>query len=498
MTEIASPPGQPRLFAEGRRPVLIALISVIAIASYNNLSAAAALPDIGDDLGNISLLPFVITIELITSAIAVLAAGPVVDGIGARRTFRVAALGFIITSLMVAAAPTMVTLVVFRALQGVFAGAIMTVAIASIGLTVPQPLRPRAFAMTSSVWGVMGVAGPAVAAILVATVGWRGIFLINVPVTAFALLLGWNQIPDRAPDANTQRFDGVGLALVAIITTGALATASAEPLVMAPAVLVMLLAAAGYRQWSRRTAEPVVHLRHLLDRRYRTVHLTSMLVLAGGVGANSFLPLYLRTVKGQSASLAAFGVLFLTVGWSVSAFVASRLQDERSGESVSLLGTMIAAPAAVATAIVVALSAPIGTIYAAFFFLGAGVGMVTSTGAALLQARTEATEMGRLNAAHQFMRTLALTLGIAVVGAISLAVVDARTGDVETVRDLLDGDDDLLSPEVIDGIADAVRDGYALAIGAMAIAVLASIPSAMRLQHTRDRGSEPYGVASGP
>lgn len=498
MTELASPPGTTRLFGDGRQPILIALISVIAIASYNNLSAAAALPDIGDDLGNISLLPFVITLELLTSAIAVLAAGPVVDGIGARRTFRVAAIGFIITSLMVAAAPTMITLVVFRALQGIFAGAIMTVAIASIGLAVPKPLRPRAFAMTSSVWGVMGVAGPAIAAILVATVGWRGIFLINVPVTAFALLLGWNQIPDREANATTQRFDGVGLALVAVITTGALATVSAEPLVMAPAVLIMVIAAAGYRQWSRRTAEPVVHLRHLLDRRYRTVHLTSMLVLAGGVGANSFLPLYLRTVKGQSASLAAFGVLFLTVGWTMSAFIASRLQDKRSGESVSLLGTTIAAPAAIATTIVIAIAAPVGAIYAAFFFLGSGVGMVTSTGAALLQARTEPTEMGRLNAAHQFMRTMALTLGIAVVGAISLAVVDAQTGDVETVRQLLDGDDDLLAPETISNIADAVRDGYAIAMGAMALAVLGAIPSAMRLQHTRDRGSEPHGVASGP
>ena len=64
-----------RLLGGGRRPTVIALMSLIAIASYNNLSAAAALPDIGDDLGNIGLLPWVITLELLTSAVAVLAAG---------------------------------------------------------------------------------------------------------------------------------------------------------------------------------------------------------------------------------------------------------------------------------------------------------------------------------------------------------------------------------------------------------------------------------------
>ena len=92
-----------RLAGDGRRPIILALLTVIGIASYNNLSAAAALPDIGDDLGSISLLPFVITIELLTSAVAILAAGPVVDSFGARRVFRVAAIGFIVTSIAVAA-----------------------------------------------------------------------------------------------------------------------------------------------------------------------------------------------------------------------------------------------------------------------------------------------------------------------------------------------------------------------------------------------------------
>ena len=99
------------------------------------------------------------------------------------------------------------------------------------------------------------------------------------------------------------------------------------------------------------------------------------------------------------------------------------------GEWVSLLGSMIATPAVFATALVIYVDAPVWLIYAAFFWLGSGVGMITSTGAALLQSRTAATEMGRLNAAHQFLRTLSLTFGIAVVGAVTLAVVDTRTGN---------------------------------------------------------------------
>ncbi|MEQ8841004.1 MAG: MFS transporter [Acidimicrobiales bacterium] len=481
MTE--SPLLDNRLLGEGRRPVVVAVMSLIAIASYNNLSATAALPDIGDDLGDIGLLPFVITLELLTSAVAVLAAGAVVDSLGARRVYRVATVGFVVMSLTVAAAPTMPLLLAARAVQGIFAGALMTVGVASIGLAIPARLRPKAFAFTSSVWGVMGVAGPAIAAIFVATVGWRAIFVVNVPVTVIAAALGWHRIPDRQDGAPAHRVDRVGLALVAAITTAALALATYSPVVIAIALATLALAVPLYVRWAHRTPDPVVRLPHLLEPRYRTVHVTSMAVLAGGVGANSFLPLYLRTTRGQSTGVAAFGVMFLTVGWTASAYVASWLQERWRGEWVSLLGSAIATTAVVFTAACVHLDAPVPVVYAAFFSLGAGVGMVTSTGAALLQSRTRPAEMGRVTGAHQFLRTIALTLGIAAVGAITLAVVDARTGDIESVRDLLSGDDVAVPVDLLDSISD----GYAIAIAALAVVVAASIPSALRLVRTRDQ-----------
>ncbi|MEM7140599.1 MAG: MFS transporter [Actinomycetota bacterium] len=477
------------LTAEGRRPIIVALMTIIGIASYNNLSAAAALPDIGDDLGDISLLPFVITVELLTSAVAVLASGPIVDSLGARRVFRSAAIGFIVTSVLVAVAPTMPILVGARAVQGIFAGAIMTVGVASIGLAIPERLRPRAFAMTSAVWGVMGVASPAVAAVLLTTAGWRAIFLVNIPVTVIALVAGWNRIPDRREDAAPQRVDRRGVVLVAAITTAVLACATYEPVVILVSVVVLVVAVPGYAAWTRRTPDPVVRIPHLVDGRYRSVHLTSMAVLAGGVGANSLLPLYLRTARGQSTSVAAFSVLFLTIGWTTSAWISSRLQDRFAAEWVSLLGASIATPAAIATALAVGVDAPIPVIYGVFLWLGGGVGMVTSTGAALLQSRTRDEEMGRLTGAHQFLRTISITFGIAIVGAITLAVIESRVRDVEVVRDLLSDDDVVVSADTL----VAITDGFAYAIGAVAVIVAGSLLSALHL--VRHRGQ---GVASAP
>ena len=470
-----------RLWGPQHRPVMLALMSTIGIASYNNLSVAAALPDVGNDLGSIGLLPWVITVELLTSAVAVLATGPIVDSFGVRRTFRVAAAGFAATSLLVAFAPSMLTLIGARAVQGLFVGTVMTVALTGIGLAIPARLRPRAFALTSAVWGVMGVAGPAIAAVIVATVGWRGIFVVNLPVTALAAAVGWNVLPDRQPQATRVSVDRVGIVLIALVAGSALSLTADRTVVTLIGGSTFVIAGAAYFVWARRVPQPVVRLRHLGGRRYRTVHLTSMAVLAGGVGANSFLPLYVKGVRGAGTAAAAFSVLFLTVGWSTSAFVSSRLQDRWAGEWVSLLGSVMALPAAAAVALVIHIDAPLPVVYCAFVWLGAGVGMITSTGAALLQSRTSATEMGRLNGAHQFLRTLAITLGIAIVGAVTFAVVGRRVGDVESVRSLLGDDDAAMSGEVV----KALGDGYSLAVTVTAVIVALSVPAAVRLVRTR-------------
>ena len=481
------------LWGPRHRPVMTGLVSIIAIASYNNLAATAVLPDIGDDLGRIKLLPWVITIELLTSAVAVLAAGPIVDSAGVRKTFRIAGIGFMITSIIVAAAPTMPALIVARAAQGIFAGGVMTVATAGIGVAIPSVLRPRAFASISTVWGVMGVAGPAIAALLVAVSSWRAIFIVNIPVTVIALWVGWNQLPDRqstesAEATGSKRIDGVGLVLVTIITAAALSLTTATPLVVIVGAVVMGASVAVYLRWAQRTPEPILRLGHITAIRYRDVHITSMAVLAAGVGVNSLLPLYIRGVRQESTTVAAFSVLYMTVGWTAGAWIASQLQDRWRGETVSFLGSIIAFPSTVAVAAVIHIDAALPIVYLMFAWMGLGVGMITSTGAALLQNRTEMAEMGRLNGAHQFLRTISLTIGIAAVAAITLAVVDHRVGDVEAVRDLLSD-----KPKVVPaGLVSALSDGYAWASTAAAAIAAITVPSALHLFRTRHHtGSVP-------
>ena len=94
------------------------------------MALVAALPAIADDLGGVALLPWVITAFLATSAVAGIVAGPIIDGIGVRRTFRITGIWFLSSSAAAAVAPTMTLLVVARALQGIGGGLVISVALA--------------------------------------------------------------------------------------------------------------------------------------------------------------------------------------------------------------------------------------------------------------------------------------------------------------------------------------------------------------------------------
>ncbi len=470
----------PRLFDRENRAATVAVMTSVGIIAYNNLAVSAALPEVGNDLGNVALLPWTISVELLTSGVAVLFAGPLVDGMGARRVFRWSVSGFMITSFLCATSPSMAWLIAARALQGITAGVLMTVVTSVIGLAFVADLRPRVFAVSSSVWGVMSLAGPTIAASLVAVVGWRSVFFLNLPVSTLAAWAAWKVMPERQADAQSARFDGRGVTLITIISAAALATVEGSIAAVAAGLSIGGLALLAYVRHARRAPHPVMRIHHVVHSRYRSIHSTAMLVIGAGLGAFAFLPVYMRGARGTSLTAAAFSIVFHSVGWSSSAFVASRLQRHHASERIILGGTLIAAPMLAGAAVAVTLEAPLPIIFALLFGVGCGIGTVSATGIATLQGRIPITEMGRIIAAHQFVRTIGSTYGVGLAGMVLLSTVDRRTGDVEAVRDLLGDDGSVIDASVVDALAA----GYGFALLVTAAFMALAIPSAVHLVRT--------------
>jgi MFS family permease len=463
--------------------VTLANLTVVAIAAFDGLALVAALPAIADDLGGVALLPWVITAFLATSAIAGITAGPIIDAIGVQRTFRATGVWFLATSALAAIAPTIEMLVVARLLQGIGGGLVISVALAAVGLTYPAKLRPRAFAANSMVWGVMGFGGPVLTAGLLAIGSWRLVFVIQLPITALALAAGWRTLPSTRHDATRIATDARGIGLIVVLVASSLVATSElgnRWLLAGAGAVAAIGAAVAFWRHIGRVDHPLVERAHLTRFPLRRIHLTSGLVLVAGLAADNYLPLYLQTSRGRSESFAAFSVMFLTIGWTGAAFLVSRLLERRHESELIVVGASIMVPALVVAGGGVALEWPVAVILAGFFTMGMAIGFVSTSGLNLMQASAAESEMGRVNAAHQFIRTLSITYGVAVGGAILLLVVDRRVGNVEAVRDVLRGDGAIVSSSTL----DAIRDGLAwvhVFAGAVAIACVAAAVTLRRL-----------------
>ncbi len=440
-------------------PASIAIFSTSALASFQALGIAAALPDIAADLGDISLLPWVITAFLLLSTLATVVAGPFIDAIGVARMFRIAVVMFASMGFAAAFAPSMAVLVALRCLQGAGAGLILATGTAAVSLVYPQHLVGRAFAANATVWGVMGVAGPAIAALILTVLSWHWIFFVNLPLGVIALIAGWKVLPGPFGEP-AGRIDVVGILLVAAMTVATLFAVdalSAESLLwLGGAGLALIL----YNLHANRVSRPVVRLEHIVPQPYRGLALSTALMLTGTFAMSDYIPLFIRAGKAGSPALTAWSVLPLTVGWTVGATLASRLADRHSESGIVVLGFLINIPSLALAWFLATADASLALSFLAFFTAGIGVGMATNAALTLLRSFTDSAQMGRVSSAHLFARNQGFTFGAAVGGAVLLFVVTGRLGDLELVRELISSTD----PSALPGAAEAVRAGFATSV----------------------------------
>jgi MFS family permease len=472
------------LFSPEYRLVTIALLLIVSLAAFDALSVYAALPAIGADLGRVALLPWVMTSFLLASAIAILASGPLIDGLGARATFRGAVVVFFVSSAACAVAPGIWTLIIARFAQGMGGGISVAVGLASVGLTYPERLHARGFAAESLVWSLVGFGGPPIVAVLVATVGWRGVFVVNLPLAAIAGVFGWHRVPTIAAGAaHRVVLDRRGIAIVAVFTSALLVGLSHLGWSTVAYLAVAGATLFAYRLHARRGGTLVVEARHLWRLPLGALHLTVLLSLAGGLGVESFLPVYTRGAQGRSEAVAAFVVVFLTVGWTIGAVVVSRALDRVAAVDVVFWATGGLAISIALTGFAVVHTDSLASIGTGYFFAGLFIGAITTSALTSLQGYGSSDELGRMNAAHQYMRTVGISTGIALAGGVVLFVVDRRVGDVEAVRQLLAGDEVELDARA----ASSIRSGYgwAHAIGAL-LAAVALVPAWYVRRRSRD------------
>ena len=300
--------------ATGRAVVLAAVLGS-GMTMLDGTVVNVALRTVGEDLdASLAQLQWITNGYLLSLASFILLGGSLGDRFGRRRVFVVGTVWFAATSLLCGIAPTAEVLIAARVLQGVGAALLVPGSLAMIQGAFVREDRAQAIGSWSGLGSIAAAIGPFLGGALVEYASWRWIFLINLPLAVVTVLVAQRAVPETLDPHAPRRFDVVGAVLVAL-ALGGLTYALIEwggPL--APwAVLVTVLASAGYVVDERRSDHPMLPLGIFADRTFSAANAMTLVVYAALGALLFFLVLQLQTVSGYGPLRAGVATLPITL-----------------------------------------------------------------------------------------------------------------------------------------------------------------------------------------
>ncbi len=413
-----------------RMLVVLALMLTMALAAMDSTIVATAIPTIVRDLGGFALFPWVFAIYLLTQAAMTPIYGKLADLYGRKPILIIGSTIFLVGSVLSGLSWSMLTLIIFRGLQGIGAGAIIPLVLTLAGDLFTVEERAKMQGYLASVWGLSALVGPTLGGLLVQFASWRWIFYINLPIGVAALIALSVFLHEHVQHQRRPiDYGGSVLLMVSIglIITGLLEGGVDWAWVSIPSLLTIGLGAIlliGFFVLESRVQEPVLPTWVFGRRVLLIANLGSLGIGVLTIGLSSYLPTYLQAVLGQTPLVAGFALAAMTIGWPLSSAFAGRLYLKIGFRNTALLGGLVSA---VAAGGFMTLSLHSQTVVAALFsfLIGVGLGLGSTSLVVYIQSIVEWNRRGVVTGANMFTRQLGSTLGAAIYGTLVNGAVAA-------------------------------------------------------------------------
>jgi EmrB/QacA subfamily drug resistance transporter len=423
----------PELSRKRRLAVLaISCLSLLMIGLDDTI-VSIALPTIARDFhASISGLQWIADGYTLVLASLLIFGGATADRFGRRRVFRVGLAVFTAASALCSLAPDLGWLIAFRVLQAVGGCMLNPVAVSIISSVFPNRAdRARAIAVWVGMFGLGMALGPTLGGVLIAAVGWRGIFWVNVPVGLCGIVLTSMFVPEsRASGA--RRPDSVAQVLV-IVIFGALVYAIIEgaytdwrAATIRGFFITACVASAVLVTWELRRKEPLIDLRHFRDRSFIAAVMIGVCAFADLGGFLFLTTLYLQDVRGCSVIHAGLQLLptaaAMAICPSLAAWLAGRTGSPRLPLLIGGLTLMLS------TYLMARLSASTAETHllVTFGLFGVGMGLVNSQISVAAVAGMPISQAGLASGIASASRQVGQALGVAVSGSLLTAQTHGR------------------------------------------------------------------------
>ena len=444
--------------------VLIGLMSGMFLAALDQSVVGAAMRTIADDLGGLSLQAWATTAYLITSTVSTPIYGKLGDIFGRRPLFIAAIAIFIAGSATAGLANTMVELAGYRALQGIGAGGLFSLALTIVADIVPPKERAKYQGMFLAVFGTSSVLGPVIGGALAGSgellfiEGWRWIFLMNLPIGAVSLfmVITFLHVPHTPRPQNIDWWGAVTIVL-AVVPLLLVAEQGREwgwgsPLAIAMYATGLFGIVSFILIEKRMGSAALIPLAIFKEPTFARTQIMGFIIGIGMFGGMIVLPLIIQVVYGASPTEAGFLMLPMVAGMMTATITSGRIMSSTGKYRIFFnTGTAVMFFGYLYMLLMLDASTPIWVISIGMIMIGLGLGQLMQTTMVASQNSVDARDIGVATSSATFFRQMGGTFGVAVFMSILFGQVADKIGGAFQRAD------------VREGIAAATKDPAVLA-----------------------------------
>lgn len=474
------------------RGLFAGLILAMILAALDQSIVNTALPQMASDLGGLTHLSWVVTAFMLASTSATPIFGKLSDMFGRRGFLIGSILLFLVTSMLCGLARSMPQLILFRLLQGIGAGGIMTLTQTVIGDVITPRERVRYQGLFSGAFAFSSLVGPLLGGMLTTALSWRWVFYINLPIGLLALLLLWRALPSP-PTRRLHRIDFAGAALLVTGAAALLLLFSLGGSLFAWGSEISLglgglaiLSVGTFLAVETRAAEPIISLSLFRIGPFATGILTMSCMGFAMMSAMVFLPLYFQLVLGLNPAWAGAMMLPQIFANVLTSIFGGRLSAKLGRPKIFMVAGIAFEATGLATlALLATLGAPVPAFWIALAIMGLGMGIAMPNATAIVQNSVSRDRVGTATATMSFLRSLGGALGVAVSGGVVASGLasglSALSVDINVSSIISGGMDAVatlppaLRPEIEDAFRQAITGSFEIGAVVMTCAVFVAL-----------------------
>jgi EmrB/QacA subfamily drug resistance transporter len=394
------------------------------LSALEATAVSTAMPTVVSSLGGLNIYSWVFSAYILTSTISLPFWGRLSDLYGRKRFYIIGIAIFLVGSALSGQSKSMNALILFRGLQGIGGGALLTLGMIIVGEMFSLRERARVQGLFGGVWGLSSIVGPILGGFITDQFSWRWVFYLNIPFGIIAVAIIWFALKEKTDADKKVNLDIRGatvLTAVASIFLIGLTQIGKDDSLHSLVATLMLVSCIPlvwlFIKTQKLAKDPILPLELFSNPFFKTSVITGFLVGMAMFGSISFIPLFIQGVIGTNATQAGTILTPLLLSWVFFSSISGKLMLRFGYRPIIIIGTALLSIGFFLLSDMSKDTSRHGTI-AVLLILGTGMGMIFIPLLLAVQNSVPRWRLGIATSATQFFRSMGATIGVSVMGMV--------------------------------------------------------------------------------